>query len=77
MYWGESLLGGGAIHGICYSQYSLDLWKAFATPGIEAKELFRPRSGMTLQMQPTQGSVARRPVVLRLGGVRYPNRAAT
>ena len=28
VYWGESLLGGGAIHGISYGQYSLDLWKA-------------------------------------------------
>ncbi|GAB2514154.1 hypothetical protein GCM10027084_29650 [Pseudoxanthomonas sangjuensis] len=52
-YWGESLFGGGAIHGISYGQYSLDLWKALATPGIEAKELFRPRTSVTLQVQPT------------------------
>jgi hypothetical protein len=52
VYWGESLLGGGAIHGISYGQYSLDLWKALATPGIEAKELYRPRNSMTLQVQP-------------------------
>ncbi|MGR4867979.1 DUF1302 domain-containing protein [Variovorax sp. LARHSF232] len=52
VYWGESLLGGGAVHGISYGQYSLDLWKAFATPGIEAKELYRPRNSMTLQVQP-------------------------
>ena len=51
-YWGESLLGGGALHGISYGQYSLDLWKALATPGIEAKELYRPRNSMTLQVQP-------------------------
>ncbi|MEJ8821589.1 DUF1302 domain-containing protein [Variovorax humicola] len=53
VYWGESLLGGGAVHGISYGQYSLDLWKALATPGIEAKELYRPRNSMTLQVQPT------------------------
>jgi hypothetical protein len=53
VYWGESLLGGGAIHGISYGQYSLDLWKALATPGIEAKELFRPRTSITAQVQPT------------------------
>ena len=52
VYWGESLLGGGAVHGISYGQYSLDLWKALATPGIEAKELYRPRNSMTLQVQP-------------------------
>jgi hypothetical protein len=53
VYWGESLLFGGAIHGISYSQNSIDAWKAFATPGSEAKELFRPRGGITIQMQPT------------------------
>ena len=53
VYWGESLLGAGAIHGISYGQYSLDLWKALATPGIEAKEIYRPRNSMTLQAQPS------------------------
>ncbi|MDM0113696.1 DUF1302 domain-containing protein [Variovorax sp. J22R133] len=53
VYWGESLLAGGAVHGISYGQYSLDLWKALATPGIEAKELYRPRNSMTLQVQPS------------------------
>lgn len=53
VYWGESLLGGGAIHGLSYGQYSLDLWKALATPGIEAKELYRPRNSLTVQAQPT------------------------
>ena len=54
VYWGESLLLGGAIHGISYSQNSIDAWKGFATPGAEAKELFRPRGGLTLQAQPTK-----------------------
>jgi len=53
VYWGESLLGGGAIHGISYGQYSLDLWKALATPGIEIKELFRPRNSLSAQLVAT------------------------
>ena len=52
VYWGDSLLLGGAIHGISYSQNPLDVWKGFSTPGSEAKELFRPRGGVTLQAQP-------------------------
>jgi Protein of unknown function (DUF1302) len=53
-FWGDSLLGNGAIHAISYGQYSLDLWKALATPGAEAKEIFRPRNGITLQVQPLE-----------------------
>lgn len=53
VYWGESLLLGGAIHGVSYSQNSLDVWKGLATPGAEAKELFRPRGGITAQLQAT------------------------
>ena len=53
VYWGESLLGGGALHGISYGQYSLDLWKGYGTPGVEAKELYRPRESITVQIQPT------------------------
>ena len=54
VYWGDSLLLGGAIHGISYAQNPLDVWKGFATPGSEAKELFRPRGGITLQAQATK-----------------------
>ena len=53
VYWGDSLLLGGAIHGMSYAQNSLDIWKGLATPGAEAKELFRPRGGVTIQAQPT------------------------
>lgn len=49
VYWGESLLLGGAIHGISYSQNPIDIWKGLATPGAEAKELFRPRVGFNIQ----------------------------
>ena len=53
VFWGDSLLLGGAIHSVSYSQNPLDLQKGFMTPGSEAKELFRPRGGITLQVQPT------------------------
>jgi len=53
VFWGDSLLGNGAVHSVSYSQVPIDQWKAVATPGAEAKELFRPRQGITLQMQPT------------------------
>ena len=51
--WGEALLGNGAIHGIAYSQAPLDLAKAYALPGIEAKELYRPLAQVSGQIQPT------------------------
>jgi hypothetical protein len=49
VYWGESLLLGGAVHGVSYGQNPIDLWKGIATPGAEAKELFRPRVGFNVQ----------------------------
>ena len=52
VFWGDSLLLGGAVHSVSYAQYSLDLQKGFTTPGTEAKELFRPRGAVTLQAQP-------------------------
>ncbi len=51
--WGESLLGSGAIHGIAYGQAPLDQGKALATPGIEAKELYLPRTQLSAQLQVT------------------------
>jgi hypothetical protein len=52
VFWGDSLLLGGAVHSVSYGQNSLDLQKGFTTPGSEAKELFRPRGAITLQAQP-------------------------
>lgn len=49
--WGESLFLGGAMHGISYAQVPLDLQKGFATPGVEAKELFRPLNQVSMQAQ--------------------------
>jgi hypothetical protein len=51
--WGEALLAGGAIHGISYSQAPLDQAKAFASPGIEAKELYRPLNQLSGTIQAT------------------------
>jgi hypothetical protein len=49
--WGEALLLGGALHSVSYSQVPLDLQKGFATPGTEAKELFRPLTQVSGQAQ--------------------------
>ena len=53
VFWGETLLLGGAIHGISYAQMPIDLAKGFATPGAEAKELFRPLNSISGTFQPT------------------------
>jgi hypothetical protein len=53
VYWGESLMLPGAIHGVSYSQMPLDLQKGMAVPGTEAKELFRPLANVSLQAQVT------------------------
>jgi hypothetical protein len=53
VFWGDSLLLGGAIHSVSYAQNSLDLQKGLETPGAEAKELFRPKGGLTAQAQVT------------------------
>lgn len=54
VYWGESLLLGGHMHSIAYAQSPLDLQKGFATPGTEAKELFRPLNQLSLQAQASE-----------------------
>ncbi len=53
VYWGESLLGNGVIHGITYAQSGLDLAKSAAIPGTEAKELFRPLNQFSAQWRPS------------------------
>jgi hypothetical protein len=53
VYWGESLMLGGATHGVSWSQMPLDLQKGYATPGVEAKELFRPLASVSAQAQVT------------------------
>lgn len=53
LYWGESLLLGGLVHSVAYAQAPVDLQKGFATPGAEAKELFRPLANVSAQAQVT------------------------
>jgi hypothetical protein len=72
VYWGDSLLLGGLVHGIAYAQNSVDVWKGFATPGSEAKELFRPRGGVTVQMQPTNELSVAGQWFYNWQAVRYP-----
>ena len=44
-YWGESILA--FAHGNSYGQSGLDISKALAVPGTEAKELFIPRNQLS------------------------------
>jgi hypothetical protein len=54
IYWGNSLLFAGAVHGIAGGMTVLDGHKAFSVPGTEAKELFRPTNKIsgTWQLNP-------------------------
>lgn len=53
VYWGESLMFSGAIHSVSYGQMPIDTLKAFAVPGSDAKELFRPLFNVSAQAQLT------------------------
>jgi hypothetical protein len=76
VYWGDSLLLGGAIHGVSYAQNSLDYWKGLSTPGAEAKELFRPKGGVTLQAQLTTDLSVAGQWFYNWQAVRYPESGA-
>jgi hypothetical protein len=51
LYWGQSLLSIGAIHGFAGSMAALDLAKGLGTPGSEAKELFMPNNKISSTVQ--------------------------
>lgn len=53
IYWGNSLLTQGAIHGIASSMAPLDFNKGLAVPGSEAKELFLPTGKISTVVQLT------------------------
>jgi len=72
VYWGESLLLGGNLHGIAYAQNPLDLQKGFATPGTEAKELFRPLNQLSLQAQVSDTVSVAAQLMLEWESFRYP-----
>jgi len=71
-YWGESLFLGGHLHSISYSQNPLDLQKGFATPGTEAKELFRPLNQLSLQAQVTDTLSLAAQYMFEWESARYP-----
>jgi hypothetical protein len=72
LYWGESLLLGGAIHGISYGQMPIDLAKGFAVPGTEAKELFRPLLSLSAQSQLTSTFSVAAQYFLQWESFRFP-----
>lgn len=72
VYWGESLFLGGNLHSVAYAQNPLDLQKGFATPGTEAKELFRPLNQLSLQAQVTDTLSLAAQAMLEWEPARYP-----
>ena len=72
LYWGESLFLGGNINGIAYAQNPLDLQKGFATPGVEAKELFRPLNQISGQAAVTDTLTIAAQYFLEWESFRYP-----
>jgi hypothetical protein len=53
IYWGNSLLTFGAIHGVGSAMAPLDFNKALSVPGSEAKELFMPTNKFSTVVQLT------------------------
>ena len=72
LYWGESLFLGGNVNGIAYAQNPLDLQKGFATPGTEAKELFRPLNQISGQAALTDTLTIGAQYFLEWESFRYP-----
>jgi Protein of unknown function (DUF1302) len=72
VYWGESLLLGGNLHGVAYAQNPLDLQKGFATPGVEVKELFRPLNQLSVQAQVSDTVSLAANYMLEWESARYP-----
>ena len=72
IYWGESLLLGGNLNSIAYAQNPLDLQKGFATPGVEAKELFRPLGQISGQAQLTDDFSLAAQYMFEWDSFRYP-----
>jgi hypothetical protein len=71
-YWGESLFVNGNLNGIAYAQNPLDLQKGFATPGAEAKELFRPLTQLSAQAALTDELTVMAQYYFEWDSFRYP-----
>lgn len=72
VFWGESLLLNGVVHSVGYAQVPLDLQKGIATPGVEAKELFRPLTNLSAQAQLTDTVSLSGQYFLEWDSFRYP-----
>jgi hypothetical protein len=72
LYWGESLFVNGNLNSIAYAQNPLDLQKGFATPGAEAKELFRPLAQLSAQAAVTDELTLMAQVYFEWDSFRYP-----
>lgn len=72
VFWGESLFLGGALHSVSYAQTPIDLQKGFATPGTEAKELFRPLNQISAQAQVADNLSLAAQYFLQWEAYRYP-----
>jgi hypothetical protein len=55
LYWGQSVLQIGAIHGFAGSMAAIDAAKGLGTPGSEAKELFIPNDKISSTVQFANG----------------------
>lgn len=53
IYWGNSLLGTGAVHGVASAMVPMNMDKALAVPGSEAQELFLPTTKISTVVQIT------------------------
>ena len=53
LFWGQSLLTSGALHGVAGSMAPIDAAKAFSVPGAEVQELFMPTTKLSASWQVT------------------------
>lgn len=51
LYWGQSFLVAGALHGFAGSMAAIDFSKGLGTPGTEVRELFIPNSKISSTLQ--------------------------
>ena len=51
LYWGQSLLVAGALHGFAGSMAAIDFSKGLGAPGTEVKELFIPNGKVSSTLQ--------------------------
>ncbi|MDD5295723.1 MAG: DUF1302 domain-containing protein [Rhodocyclaceae bacterium] len=72
VFWGESMFLNGALHSVSYAQMPIDLQKGFATPGTEAKELFRPLNQISGQAQVSDTLSIAAQYFLQWEAYRYP-----